>query len=249
MRRGETIHGVFIDAVDWTHVFATLARWAAGRESRYACLCNVHSVVTSASDSRLKAALDGADLALPDGFPVGFMLRRLGHPKQQRISGPDLMWEALRRAEADGRAVLFFGSTQDTLDKLREKVREAFPALKVAAAISPPFRPVDTAFQPEDAAAINAANPSLVFVGLGCPKQEVWMASARGHVHAPMLGVGAAFDYHAGTLARAPLWMREAGLEWAHRLWQEPGRLWKRYLVTNSLFMAWGLGRMIGLSK
>ena len=216
-----------------------------GRESRYVCLCNVHSVVTSASDARLKAALDDADLALPDGFPVGFMMRRLGWAEQQRISGPDLMWEAMRRAEAACRAVYFFGSTEETLTLLRARARAEFPGLKIAGATSPPMRSIDHAFDDADAATINAARPDLVFVGLGCPKQEVWMRAARGKVDATMLGVGAAFDYHAGTLARAPLWMQQAGLEWTHRLMQEPSRLWRRYLTTNTRFMAWSMARLL----
>lgn len=248
-RAGERICGVLIDAVSGPQTLAQIDRWAAARQSSYVCLANVHSVVTSNSHPQLKEALDRADLALPDGFPIAFMMRRLGHPDQRRISGPDLMWSVLRRCEAEERSVLFFGSTDTTLAKLVAVVRAAFPRLTIAGAISPPFRPTDTAFRPGDAAEINAASPDIVFVGLGCPKQEIWMCAARGLVHAPMLGVGAAFDYHAGTLARAPAWARDAGLEWLHRLCQEPGRLWKRYLVTNSLFLRWAFLRILGLER
>jgi N-acetylglucosaminyldiphosphoundecaprenol N-acetyl-beta-D-mannosaminyltransferase len=164
------------------------------------------------------------------------MLRRLGFRDQRRVSGPDLMWALCERCAAEGLPIYCYGSSDQTLVLLAQRLQAAFPGLQVAME-SPPFRPLSVE---EDAAAvdrINASGAGLVFVGLGCPKQERWMAEHRGRVHAVMLGVGAAFDFHAGTVARAPQWMQRTGLEWLHRLVSEPRRLWRRYLTTNSVFI------------
>jgi N-acetylglucosaminyldiphosphoundecaprenol N-acetyl-beta-D-mannosaminyltransferase len=176
-------------------------------------------------------------MATPDGAPVAWMLRRLGFAGQRRVSGPDLMWALCERCAAEKVPVYFYGSTGDTLTALKVRLLEAIPGLLIGGMESPPFRALSSE---EDAGAvqrINASGAGIVFVGLGCPKQEMWMAEHRGRVNAVMIGVGAAFDFHAGTVQRAPLWMRDNGLEWLHRLASEPGRLWKRYLVTNTLFL------------
>jgi N-acetylglucosaminyldiphosphoundecaprenol N-acetyl-beta-D-mannosaminyltransferase len=175
-------------------------------------------------------------MATPDGAPVAWMLRRLGFSGQSRISGPDLMWTLCERAAAEGLPIYCYGSTGETLALLEQRLRAAFPALRMTME-SPPFRPLSAE---EDAAAVDRINSSgagIVFVGLGCPRQERWMAAHRGNINAVMIGVGAAFDFHAGTVQRAPAWMRDSGLEWLHRLVSEPRRLWKRYLVTNTLFI------------
>ena len=176
-------------------------------------------------------------MATPDGAPVAWMLRRLGFAGQARINGPDLMWKYCAEAALRGDAIYLYGGTQATLDTLVARLTGAFPGLRIAGAESPPFR---TLTSDEDAAAvarINRSGAGVVFVSLGCPKQELWMAAHRGRVQAVMIGVGAAFDYHAGTISRAPVWMQHAGLEWLHRLASEPRRLWRRYLVTNTLFV------------
>jgi len=238
--------GARIDAVAWDAALARLLGWARGRESRYVTLCNVHVVVSASRDAAYREVINASDMAVPDGAPVAWMLRRQGFAGQPRISGPDLMWALCARAEAEGLAVYFYGSTEETLVLLDQRLRAGFPALKVTME-SPPFR----AMTPEEDAAavarINASGAGIVFVGLGCPKQERWMAEHRGRVNAVMIGVGAAFDFHAGTVQRAPAWMRNNGLEWLHRLFSEPRRLWRRYLVTNTLFIlgaAWQLVEM-----
>jgi len=211
--------------------------WARARKSRFVVLANVHVVVTATQDATFCRTVAAADLATPDGAPVAWVLRRLGHPRQDRVSGPDLMWALLGRCAAEGLPVYFYGSTPKTLVALMACTAQTFPALKIAGFESPPFRPLSA--QEDDAAVqrINTSDAGLVFVGLGCPKQEHWMLAHRGRVNAVMLGVGAAFDFHAGTVSRAPLWMREHGLEWLHRLLSEPRRLWKRYFVTNTIFL------------
>ncbi len=176
-------------------------------------------------------------MATPDGAPVAWMLRKLGYASQQRINGPDLMWKYCEQAAQRGEAIYLYGGTPDTLEILQRRLAEIFPGLRIAGAYSPPFRAVTNEEDAADVRRINASGASTVWVSLGCPKQEKWMAAHRGRVNAVMIGVGAAFDYHAGTIKRAPTWMQNAGLEWLHRLCSEPRRLWRRYLVTNTLFM------------
>ena len=231
-----TVLGSRIDAIDWTSAVDRLMGWGHKHESRYVTICNAHVVVTAAQDPEFGRIVDNADMATPDGAPVAWMLRRQGYPKQGRINGPDVMWALCERCAAEGLPIYCYGSTQETLDLLEKRLREAFPTLRMTMD-SPPFRPLSSA---EDAAAVrrmNASGAGFVFVGLGCPKQERWVAEHRGRVNAVMLGVGAAFPFHAGTLPRAPAWMRRNGLEWLHRLASEPRRLGKRYLVTNTLFL------------
>lgn len=249
--------GTPIDVINWDGALAQLNTWAAHHESRYVCICNVHSVVTASQDAEFGRVVGAADMATPDGAPVAWMIRRLGHVGQQRINGPDLMWRYCEASQwmdcraalamtggvddsgggAGGAAIFLYGSSEETLATLKAKLLAAFPSLKIAGVISPPFR----VLSPDEDAAIveqiNASGAGVVFVSLGCPKQELWMAAHRGRIHAVMIGVGAAFDYHAGTIKRAPKWMQDCGLEWLHRLVSEPRRLWKRYLVTNTLFV------------
>jgi N-acetylglucosaminyldiphosphoundecaprenol N-acetyl-beta-D-mannosaminyltransferase len=243
-RRGAWVLGSFIDASAWSVALQRIADWTARRESRYVCICNVHSVVTASRDSAFGWVLNQADMATPDGAPVAWMLRKLGFAGQARINGPDLMWRYCARAAETGQPMFLYGGSAGTLELLQLRLLEQFPGLQFAGAYSPPFRPLTTA---EDAAVverINASGASVVWVSLGCPKQELWMAAHRGRIHAVMVGVGAAFEYHAGTLPRAPLWMQNAGLEWLHRVVSEPRRLWRRYLVTNTLFV-WGAFRQL----
>ncbi|EHR70155.1 exopolysaccharide biosynthesis protein, WecB/TagA/CpsF family [Burkholderiales bacterium JOSHI_001] len=237
--------GAPIDVVGWDSALARLADWAARHESRYVCICNVHSVVTASGDPSFMRSLAGADMATPDGAPVAWMLRRLGATGQPRVSGPDLMLAYCQAASERGESIFLYGSTPQTLETLQLRLRERWPALKIAGAISPPFRPLTDAEDQAHVRAINASGAGTVWVSLGCPKQEHWMAQHRGCVNAVMVGVGAAFDFHAGTVARAPAWMRDNGLEWLHRLLSEPGRLWKRYLVTNTLFIVRALRQLL----
>ncbi len=229
--------GVPIDAISWEQALERIRHWGEGYESRYVCITNVHSVVTAGQDPAFGEVVANADMATPDGAPVAWMMRKLGFPSQQRINGPDLMWKYCAVAAGRDESIFLYGSTDETLAILQQRVRAAFPALKIAGAISPPFRALTAAEDAADVERINGSGAGTVWVSLGCPKQEKWMAAHRGRICAVMIGVGAAFDYHAGTINRAPLWMQRNGLEWLHRLCSEPGRLWKRYLVTNTLFV------------
>lgn len=237
LRTTGAVLGARIDALSWDDTVFRLMQWAKARASRYVTICNVHVVVSASRDPIYRDVINASDMATPDGAPVAWMLRKMGFRQQRRISGPDLMWALCERCAEAGVPVYFYGSTESTLAALDERLHKAFPTLLIGGLESPPFRPLSVE---EDAAAverINASESGFVFVGLGCPKQELWMAAHRGLVNAVMVGVGAAFDFHAGNVARAPEWMRNNGLEWLHRLLSEPRRLWRRYLVTNTLFI------------
>lgn len=247
MRHGAVILDTHIDALTWSESLDLIIGWAGAHESRYVAFCNVHSVVTASQDRHFHQVLAGADMTLPDGAPIAWALRRAGFPQQQRVNGPDLTWRYLAHAEALGQSVFFYGSTDDTLTRLRARIRQEFPRLHVAGMVSPPFRELTLKEDQAYVDQINASGAHVVFVGLGCPKQECWMADHLGRIHAVMLGVGAAFDYHAGVIRRAPLWMQRCGLEWLHRLGSEPRRLTKRYASTNSVFMYRMLKKLLGL--
>jgi N-acetylglucosaminyldiphosphoundecaprenol N-acetyl-beta-D-mannosaminyltransferase len=243
-RQTHAVLDVPVDAISFAQAQSRVIAWGQARESRYVVLANVHVVVTASREADFGAAVSGADMATPDGAPVAWMLGKLGSTKQERVSGPDLTWALLGSCETEALPVYFFGSSPDTLAALEQQLRVSFPKLIVGGYESPPFRPLTEQEDAEAVARINASGVGLVFVGLGCPKQELWMQAHRGLINAVMLGVGAAFDFHAGTVPRAPSWMREHGLEWLHRLASEPRRLWRRYLVTNTLFV-WGVQRQL----
>lgn len=236
-RKGQAVLEAFIDAVTWEEAVGQITRWGADHQSRYVCICNVHSVVTTTSDVEFKIAVNNADMATPDGAPIAWALRRLGHARQERINGPDLMMKYLEEAERLDQVVFFYGSTDSTLAKLRVALARQFPRLRIGGTYSPPFRTLSLEEDEQVIEMINESGANVVFVGLGCPKQEKWMADHRGRVNAVMIGVGAAFDYHAGVIKRAPLWWQRNGLEWLYRLASEPRRLFKRYMVTNTLFV------------
>ena len=238
-RRVGRVLGVPIDALAWEEAEARILDWAGERSSRYVVICNVHVTVTAARGRGYGRLIADADMVTPDGAPVAWMLRRQGFSGQPRISGPDLMARMVEICAEAGIGMYFYGSATVVLEQLTTNLRASHPEVIISGADAPPFRPLTTE---EDEAAVRRINDSgagIVFVGLGCPKQEQWMAAHRGRVNAVMIGVGAAFDFHAGTVRRAPLWMRNAGLEWLHRLASEPRRLWRRYLVTNTFFL-WG---------
>lgn len=247
-RRLHSVLGASIDALSWDEAVGRMRQWASARESRYICICNVHSVVTTTRDPEFRRVVNGADLSTPDGAPIAWALRLFGNPTQERINGPDLMWRYLAEAERLGQTVFFYGSTDRTLTRLCQAVAQSFPALRIGGAISPPFRALSEAEDEAHVAAIHASGAHVVFVGLGCPKQERWMAAHRNRVQAVMVGVGAAFDYHSGEVRRAPLFWQRNGLEWLYRLVCDPQRLAKRYVVTNTLFIV-GFARQLIRTK
>jgi N-acetylglucosaminyldiphosphoundecaprenol N-acetyl-beta-D-mannosaminyltransferase len=246
MSRFATVLGTRIDAVSEKECVDTMIRWARRGEARYVCACNVHSVVSARRDPAFARVLAEADLCVPDGAPVAWSLRRSGFRRQQRVAGPDIMWHCLQRAAQDQLPVFFYGATQTTLAALIGRLRHELPDLRIAGSFAPPFRRLTSEEDRLIIESIRRSGARLVFVALGCPKQEAWMRSHRKALPGVALGAGAAFDFLAGTQERAPRWIRAAGLEWAHRLWQEPRRLWRRYFVTNTLFLAWTLRELLG---
>lgn len=231
-----------IDIICWRNAVDRLIVWGREHKSVFVCICNVHMVVTCGHDHALAESLANAEMVTPDGAPVAWAIRRSGFSRQERINGPDLMWRYLAEAERLGQVVSFYGGQEETQNRLRQAMLATYPNLKIGGMISPPFRDLTPEEDADFVNQINSANTAVLFVGLGCPKQEKWMAAHKGAIQAVMVGVGAAFDYHAGTIKRAPLWMQRYGLEWFHRLCSEPRRLWRRYLVTNTLFI-------IGMAK
>lgn len=209
----------------------------------YVCVANGHTTVTAYEDETYRTVQNSAVMALPDGEPLSIVSRRRGFKDAKRVTGPDFMEQMfLRGRDGNGLRHFFYGGSLDTLDALESVLKEKYPGLQIAGMYSPPFRILT---QEEDARVIemiNDSNADIIWVGLGAPKQERWMYEHRGKVHGLMFGVGAGFDYHAGKLKRAPMWMQKMSLEWLMRLLQDPKRLWKRYLVTNVKFL-WNVRR------
>jgi N-acetylglucosaminyldiphosphoundecaprenol N-acetyl-beta-D-mannosaminyltransferase len=206
----------------------------------YLCVAAVHTVMESREDDALREAVDGAAFTVPDGQPLAWALRKLGHDIDARVYGPELMERACARAAETGQRHYLYGGRDDqALAQLAANLLDRHPDLQLAGGYSPPFRELGDAELDEIAVRINAARPDVVWVGIGVPKQEKWMAAMRDRLDAPVLvGVGAAFDFHAGLVPQAPAWMQRRGLEWLFRLVQEPRRLWKRYARHNPRFVA-----------
>ncbi|MDP1817333.1 MAG: WecB/TagA/CpsF family glycosyltransferase [Leadbetterella sp.] len=207
------------------------------KQSTYVCVANVHMCIETYRNSAFADIVNHAVITTPDGMPLVKALKWLYGVVQEKVSGPDLMPRVLKAAEQEGLKVYFYGSTQPILEKLDAFCMDHFPNLSLAGVYSPPFRVLTDAETLEDIKRINDSDANIVFVALGCPKQERWMASMKGKINAVMIGVGGAFPMLVGVEKRAPLWMQHNGLEWFYRLIQDPQRLFKRYLVTNTSFL------------
>lgn len=217
---------------------AEIVGWVERGERQYVCVTGVHGVMESQRDAALAAIHNASGLTTPDGMPMVWAGRHAGAKHMDRVYGPDLMLEVLAVAARRGWSSFFYGAAPGVPAELARRLQERFPDLQVAGCHSPPFRPLTAEEDAAEVAAINAAKPALVWVGLSTPKQERWMAAHRDRLDAPvLLGVGAAFDLHAQRLAQAPRWMQRSGLEWLFRLFKEPRRLWRRYLRNNPRFV------------
>lgn len=203
----------------------------------YMCVANVHTTVSAYEDEEYRVVQNGGVMAIPDGGPLSSVGRKRGFSDMSRTTGPGYMGEIFKISAREGYHHYFYGSTEETLRKMRENLEAKYPGITVAGMFSPPFGEV----RPEDEAAwiqsINETHPDFVWVGLGAPRQEKWMANHKGEVEGFMVGVGAGFDYFAENIKRAPLWMQKANLEWFYRLMQEPKRLFSRYFKTNTKFI------------
>lgn len=213
-----------------------IADHGEARRSAYVCCVNAHMTV-EARGPEFAAVVNGADFATADGMPVLRALQLFHRVRQERVAGNDLMPALLEEAARRGIGVYLFGGSEDVQQRIVERAAREVPALRIAGRWSPPFAPLEQMDLVADAARINASGAGIILVSLGCPKQERWMAAMKGQVHGVMLGIGGAFLLYAGVDSRAPRWMRDLSLEWLYRLWLEPRRLWRRYLVTNSLFL------------
>lgn len=222
-------------------------RWAKNAESRYVCVANVHALMEARDSPAFASVINNADLVTPDGTPLVWMMRIKGVINQERVYGPALMLHILEIAARDSIPVGFYGGKPHVLELLVSRVQAAYPGLNVTFSFSPPFREISVRESASIIESINASGARILFVGLGCPKQEIWMADHRGVVCAVMIGVGAAFDFHAGVLPQAPAFMQKIGLEWLYRLLTEPRRLWKRYLYHNPRFLILAIRDLLGL--
>ncbi len=201
-------------------------------------VCNVHSVMSARRDPVLRAALDATAVSTPDGVPLVWTLRRTANPDQTRVYGPDLMRRALMESAERGWSHYLYGSTPETLERLVESISDIAPEAEVVGMYSPPFAPPTPEQDAADIERIRASGADIVWVGLGMPKQELWMNRVSAELPGmALIGVGAAFDFIAGTVEEAPAWMMRSGLEWLYRLSREPRRLWRRYILNNPMFM------------
>lgn len=231
------ILGVDIAAIDMDWLLDFTEKNLRKLSGDYICVSNVHTTVTAYEDEEYRTVQNGGILAIPDGGPLSSIGRKRGAGNMSRTAGPSYMGEILRISAEHGWKHYFFGSTQETLDKLRASLCALYPGTEIVGMYSPHFRQMTVEEDEEIVKKINAADPDFLWIGLGAPKQEKWMADHQGRVKGLMVGVGAAFDYHAGNIQRAPEWMQRANLEWLYRLLQDPRRLLKRYAVTNSIFI------------
>jgi len=203
----------------------------------YACFSNVHMTIEAHESEEFRKYVNQADYAFADGMPLVFALKWLYGIRQERIAGMDFMYDVLKKCDYEKLSVFLFGSTSPVLDSLKQYITTTFPQVTVAGMISPPFRKLTEEENINHRQEINVSGAHIVLVGLGCPKQEIWMAQNSSQINACLLGVGGAFGLYADQTKRAPLWMRNIGLEWLFRLGQEPRRLFSRYAKTNSTFI------------
>jgi N-acetylglucosaminyldiphosphoundecaprenol N-acetyl-beta-D-mannosaminyltransferase len=228
-----------ISAITRRECVETVLRMAERREKGYVNVCTVHTILECADSLQMAESVNGSTLSVPDGMPLVWLGRRhAGRGNVDRCYGPDLMLEVCEAGVASGMRHLLYGATEEVLARLQQNLRARFPSIIIVDAISPPFRELTAVEQGEMAARINAAHADVVWVGLGTPKQDLWLGVFRPLLDAPVLiAVGAAFDFHAGRVAQAPRWMMRCGLEWTFRLLKEPRRLWRRYILGNPRFI------------
>lgn len=228
-----------ISAVNMTGAVRTLEGWADADAHKYVCVTGVHGVMESQRDAQLRRIHNASGLTTPDGMPMVWSGRYAGASWMERVYGPDLMLAVCDRAVERGWRSFFYGGGDGVPERLAARLSARFPGLQVAGTLSPPFRALSPAEDDDIVETINASGADIVWVGLSTPKQERWMAAHVGRLDAfALIGVGAAFDFHAGLVKQAPVWIQRSGFEWFYRLVQQPRRLWKRYLHNNPRFVA-----------
>jgi N-acetylglucosaminyldiphosphoundecaprenol N-acetyl-beta-D-mannosaminyltransferase len=248
--RTREILGIPIAMTDYERAMAVMDGMIARGERGYVCCVAVHAVMVAESDAEMRAALRGSTLTVPDGMPLVWAANLMGEGLGNRVYGPELMRRYNERCRDRGHRVwLYGGRDQGSLAQLALNMHRQNPGIRVVGGYSPPFRQLTTAEEDEIARQINAAKPDVLWVGIGVPKQEKWMARMRDRLEVPvMCAVGAAFDFHAGRISQAPPWMQKRGLEWTYRIAQEPRRLLPRYLYYNPRFMT-AVGRQLARER
>ena len=231
------IMGVNIAAINMEWLVEYLRENLVDIKGDYICVSNVHTTVTAYENPDYLKVQNGGLMAIPDGGPLSTVGQKRGYKNMARTTGPSLMGEIFKISAEKGYRHYFYGSKEETLEILKQKLEEQYSGIQIAGMYSPPFRPLTEDEDKEVVERINETKPDYVWIGLGAPKQEKWMAEHQGKIDGLMLGVGAGFDYYAENIKRAPMWMQKSNLEWVYRLMQDPKRLFKRYLHTNTKFI------------
>jgi N-acetylglucosaminyldiphosphoundecaprenol N-acetyl-beta-D-mannosaminyltransferase len=234
--------GVEVDAVDMEASLTHIATSLRNARKGYICLAGVHGVMEAHRSALVAQVYAGAEMAIPDGMPLVWVGRMQGHASMQRVTGPDLMLEIFRRKEFAGFTHYLYGGVDGVAEELRAKLTQQFPWAQIVGTCTPPFHELSSVEEQQLVANITELKPDIIWVGLGCPKQELFMSRYLPMLDTTlMFGVGAAFDYHTGRIRDCAEWIKLAGMQWLHRLWQDPRRLWRRYLRNNPAFL-WHIG-------
>lgn len=233
----QSVTGFPISALPFHSQVQVITNWAKAGRSKVVCVSNVHMIMEGHWDRQFAQVLRRADLLTPDGMPLAWMTGLMKGQTQERVAGMELMSALCKQAQQKDMSLFLLGSTPEMLTQVKQNLSTSYPDLRIAGTISPPFRPLSDEEDKQIVKMINESGAKLVFVSLGCPKQEQWMSAHRGRIRAVMIGVGGAFSVCAGTKQWAPAWVRNYGMEWLYRLIQEPKRLWKRYVFTIPPFL------------
>jgi N-acetylglucosaminyldiphosphoundecaprenol N-acetyl-beta-D-mannosaminyltransferase len=248
--RRANILGVGVNPVDIPSALSRISAWIAAGEAQYVCVTGVHGVIESRLDENVRRIHNDAGMVVPDGMPLVWLSRWQGYPQVDRVYGPDLMLAACEMSLDRGWRHFLYGGGPGVVERLAARLQSRFPGLQIVGTDKPPFRPLEAAEKREIIEAVRRSGAQIVWVGISTPKQELLMAELVEDLGGPVLiGVGAAFDFHAGLKRQAPRWMQRAGLEWLFRLCTEPRRLWRRYLRNNSYFLWLLLLQALGVRK
>ncbi len=244
------ILGVGISAIKEDFALRKIDTWIENNDRQYVAVCTVNTVMECQKDTAMRQAINGAGMATPDGMPLVWLASRDSEQPVERVYGPDLMLAVCARSVERGYKHFLYGGADGVPGLLASELKNQFPGIQIVGEYSPPFRALTEAEEEEIIAMINEAEPDIIWVGLGTPKQDLWMAKHRPNLNAPVIiAVGAAFDFHTKRIPQAPAWMQRSGLEWLFRFSQEPSRLWYRYLVHNPLFILSIIEQKLGLRK
>jgi N-acetylglucosaminyldiphosphoundecaprenol N-acetyl-beta-D-mannosaminyltransferase len=238
-----------VDATSYEDASRRVVRWAREGRSAYVCVASVHMVMEAYDSKVFQQVVNGAELVTPDGRPLVWVLNALGVKGASQVRGTDLTSHVVEQAAHENVPIALYGGTPELLESFARVLRARYPNVQIVCQIAPPFRPLTPKEDEEVLRKIAASGARILLVGIGCPKQENWMAMHRGSIPAVMLGVGAAFDFHTGRVRQAPRWMQMMGLEWAFRLAMDPRRLWKRYVKHNPRFVVLFLLQLLGLRR